>query len=280
MRTLRKGLLALGFSALMYAMPAAAQQKEAKMGWKLGAQAYSFNRFTLAEALDKLDSCGLQYVECFPGQTIGGGIEGKMDFKMDAAKQKEVLNLLKSKKKTLVAFGVVNARSEQEWRQLFDFAKAMGIQSITSEPRPEDLDIVSKLADEYKIKVAIHDHPKPSHYWHPDSVLAAIKGRSKYLGACADIGHWVRSGLDPVECMKMLDGRIYSMHFKDLNEKSRQAHDVIWGTGISNVEGVLKEMKAQKFKGMISAEYEHNWYNSVPEITQSVKNVRAMIEKL
>ncbi|RPD41892.1 sugar phosphate isomerase/epimerase family protein [Chitinophaga barathri] len=280
MRTLRKGLLSLGMAALVYAMPATAQQKEVKLGWKLGAQAYSFNRFTLAEALDKLDSCGLQYVECYPGQKIGGGIEGTMDFKMDAAKQKQVLDLLKSKKKTLVAFGVVSGRSEEDWKQLFEFAKAMGIKIITSEPRVQDLDIVSRLADEYKIKVAIHDHPKPSHYWHPDSVLAAIKGRSKYLGACADIGHWVRSGLDPVECMKMLDGRIYSMHFKDLNEKSPRAHDVIWGTGVSNVEGVLKEMKAQKFQGMISAEYEHNWLNSVPEITESVKNVRAMIEKL
>jgi sugar phosphate isomerase/epimerase len=139
---------------------------------------------------------------------------------------------------------------------------------------------VSRLAGAYKIKVAIHDHPRPSHYWHPDSVANAIKGRSKYLGACADIGHWVRSGLDPVECMKTLKGHIFSMHFKDLNEKSRKAHDVIWGTGISNVEAVLHEMKAQKFKGVISAEYEHNWYNSVPEITQSVKNIRAMIEKL
>lgn len=280
MRTLRKGLLTLGMAALVYAMPAAAQKKEAKLGWKLGAQAYSFNRFTLAEALDKLDSCGLQYVECYPGQTIGGGIEGKMDFKMDAAKQKEVQNLLKSKKKTLVAFGVVSPRSEADWKQLFEFAKAMKIQIITSEPRVEDLDIVSRLADEYKIKVAIHDHPKPSHYWHPDSVTAAMKGRSQYIGACADIGHWVRSGLDPVECMKTLNGRIYSLHFKDMNEKSRQAHDVIWGTGVSNVEAVLQELKAQKFKGLISAEYEHNWFNSVPEITQSVKNVREMIEKL
>lgn len=270
----------MGFAGLLFAMPAMAQKKEAKLGWKLGAQAYSFNRFTLAEALDKLDSCGLKYVECYPGQTIGGGIEGKMDFKMDAAKRAQVLNLLKSKNKTLVAFGVVSPHSEADWEQLFAFAKAMGIQIITSEPRTEDLDIVSRLAGAYKIKVAIHDHPKPSHYWHPDSVANAIKGRSKYLGACADIGHWVRSGLDPVECMKTLRGHIFSMHFKDLNEKSRKAHDVIWGTGISNVEAVLQEMKAQKFKGVISAEYEHNWYNSVPEITQSVKNIRAMIEKL
>jgi sugar phosphate isomerase/epimerase len=280
MISLRKGLLALGMMAITYAMPAAAQQKEAKLGWKFGAQAYSFRLFTLAEALDKMDSCGFQYVECYPGQTIGGGIEGKMDYKMDAAKRAQVLDLLKSKKKTLMAFGVVNGNNEDEWRQIFEFAKAMGIKSITSEPARKDLDIVSKLCDEYKIKLAIHDHPKPSHYWHPDSVLAAIKGRSKYMGACADIGHWVRSGLDPVECIQKLNGHVISLHFKDLNEKSPKAHDVIWTTGVSNMEGVLKELKKQKFQGLFSAEYEHNWQNSVPDLTQSAKNIRAVVEKL
>ncbi|MRG44868.1 TIM barrel protein [Chitinophaga sp. SYP-B3965] len=280
MISLRKGLLALGMMAVMYAMPAAAQQKEAKLGWKFGAQAYSFRLFTLAEALDKMDSCGLQYVECYPGQKIGGGIEGSMDYKMDAAKRAEVLNLLKSKKKTLLAFGVVNGNNPEEWKQIFEFAKAMGIKSITSEPARKDLDIVSNLCDEYKIKLAIHDHPKPSHYWHPDSVLAAIKGRSKYMGACADIGHWVRSGLDPVECIQKLNGHVISLHFKDLNEKSPKAHDVIWTTGVSNMEGVLKELKKQKFQGLFSAEYEYNWTNSVPDLTESAKNIRALIEKL
>ena len=47
---------------------------EDKAGWKLGAQSYTFRLFSLADALKKIDSCGLKYVEAFPGQTIGGGI--------------------------------------------------------------------------------------------------------------------------------------------------------------------------------------------------------------
>ena len=50
------------------------------------------------------------------------------------------------------------------------------------------------------------------------SVLAAIKGRTPLMGACADVGHWMRSGLDPVECLKKLEGHIICLHFKDLNE--------------------------------------------------------------
>lgn len=258
----------------------AQKNPEEKFGWKLGSQAYTFNRFTFLEALDKIDSCGLKYVEGFPGQTIGGDIEGKMDFKMEPAKREQILKKLKEKGIKMVAFGVINANSDEDWEKLFQFAQAMGLDNITSEPKESDLPLLSKLCDKYKINVAIHDHPNPSHYWNPDVVIAAMKGRSSRIGACADIGHWVRSGLDPIECLKKLEGHIKGLHLKDLNEKSKTAHDVPWGTGVSNIQGVLAELKRQNFKGVISAEYEYNWFNSTPEVALSAKNVREMVTKM
>ena len=100
------------------------------------------------------------------------------------------------------------------------------------------------------------------------------------LGACADVGHYVRSGLDPVECLKKLEGRLIALHFKDLNEKSLKAHDVPWGTGISNVKGMLAELKRQKFKGVFCVEYEYNWENSMPEIAECVKFFNASVAAL
>lgn len=258
-----------------------AQTPEEKLGWKLGAQAYTFNRFTFFEAIDKIKECGLRYVEAFPGQTIGGGIEGKMDYHMPAEKRNQILQKLKENDVKLVSYGVVGADNEADWRQLFVFAKAMGAENITSEPKPEFIPLVSKLCDEYKINLAIHNHPEPSRYWNPDVVLEAIKGQSKRMGACADIGHWVRSGLDPVECLKKLEGHVIQLHFKDLNEKNnKKAHDVHWGTGVSNVDGVLAELKRQNFKGLFSVEYEHNWDNNVPDVTASVAYFRKAAQKL
>ncbi len=258
----------------------AQKNPEEKFGWELGSQAYTFNRFTFLEALDKIDSCGLKYVEGFPGQTIGGDIEGKMDFKMEPAKREQILKKLKDKGIKMVAFGVVNANNDEDWEKLFQFAQAMGLENITSEPKESDLPLLSKLCDKYKINIAIHDHPNPSHYWNPDVVIAAMKGQSSRIGACADIGHWVRSGLDPIECLKKLEGHIKGLHLKDLNEKSKSAHDVPWGSGVSNIEGVLAELKRQHFKGVISAEYEYNWLNSAPEVALSAKNVREMVKKM
>jgi len=147
-------------------------------------------------------------------------------------------------------------------------AKVLGVTTITTEPDEAALELIDRLANEYQINIAIHNHPAPSHYWSPDVVLKAIEGRSKRIGACADTGHWVRSGLDPLECLKKLEGRILWSHFKDLKEKKKDSHDVPWGTGVSNAKALLVEMHRQGLKGCIIVEYEHNWENSMPEIAQ------------
>ena len=106
-----------------------------------------------------------------------------------------------------------------------------------------------------------------------------MKDRDARIGACADTGHWVRSGLTPVECCRILKGRIISSHLKDLNEKSPQAHDVPFGTGVSDIPAVLDELKAQGFAGNISLEYEHNWEKSVPEVAQCIGFVRGYVAR-
>lgn len=281
MKRMKNLLLVAGLVAFSTLTSVAQRNPEDKAGWKLGSQSYSFRLFTFAEAIRKIDSCGLKYVEAFPGQTIGGGIEGKMDFKMDGTTRQAVKKLLKDKGLTLVAFGVVNVPNEADWKALFEFAKDMGIQNINTEPKVEQMPYISRLADEYKINVALHNHPKPSHYWHPDSVLAVI-GTSKYVGACADIGHWVRSGLDPVDCLKKLQGHILGMHFKDVKKDSPDGkyHDVVWGNGDCKVDAVIAELKRQRFKGPISVEYEYHWENNGPEIAESVKYFRSTYNKV
>ena len=94
------------------------------------------------------------------------------------------------------------------------------------------------------------------------------------------MGHWVRSGLDPVECLKKLEGRVITLHSKDLNERGPKAHDVPWGTGSSNAKGMLAELQRQNFKGAICVEYEHNWENSAPELAKSAEWFHATCEEL
>jgi len=243
-------------------------------GWRLAVQAYTFNRFTFFEAIDKAAAVGVDWIEAYPGQKLSPEHpDAEMIHTMPAETRQLVQAKLKDAGIHLVNYGVVGLPADEaECRAVFDFAKEMGIETIASEPEEANLPLVDRLAQEYKIQVAIHNHPQPSRYWSPDIVLKALKGRSKWIGADADIGHWMRSGVPPLEGLKKLKGRILALHFKDLNEfGNKEAHDVVWGTGLANVPALLKELHQQKFRGVFSVEYEHNWENSVPEVRQCVE---------
>ena len=241
--------------------------------WRLGSQSYSFNRFTFEEAMAKTKACGMKYIEVFPDQKVGKEFGDTVFKNMTPAQRQKLKQMLKDSGLTLTCYGVITPKGEQEWRKLFDFVKDLGFEDIVSEPPEGDLAMIDKLCNEYKIGVAIHNHPKPSHYWDYETMLKACEGRSKWIGSCSDTGHWMRSGIDPVVAIKAVGkaGRIRSLHFKDLNEMGPNAHDVPWGTGQGKAREVLAELAAEGFEGPFSAEYEYHWDDSVPEIKKSAE---------
>jgi sugar phosphate isomerase/epimerase len=274
-----KTLLALSCLALlanltpMRAADATPRTDAEKLGWTLALHSYSFRVFTIFDAIDKTAALGIQHMS-ISGNVILAGTNSVptltlADKDMLAIKAKMISAGIHW---PFVNIGVVQLPpNEAESRKAFEFARKWEIPILVAEPVPEALDVVEKLCKEYNIKVAIHEHQKPNHYWDPAIVLAAIQGRGPLMGACADVGHWVRSGLDPVECLKKLDGHILAVHFKDLAEKNPNTHDVPWGTGVCNCKGLLEELKRQQFHGAICVEYEYHWETSSPEIAQSVK---------
>ena len=279
------GLTDLGGSRLLAAQPergrttlrtvrlASGAPHAEKLGWRLGCQAYTFKEYTFAEAIEKVVSLGLHCVEMFPGQTLTSrNSDIKTNESMEPGVRQRLKRRLRGLGVKLACYGVCGlSKDEAASRKTFEFAKDMGIETIVSEPSDDAFDTIEKLCEEFSINVALHNHPKPSKYWSPDVVLKACKGRSKRIGACADTGHWMRSELNPIECIKKLEGRIISFHFKDLNKYGRGAHDVPWGTGKADIKGILAEIRRQKFEGVFSIEYEHNWKTSLPEIAESVK---------
>lgn len=287
-------LLTAALSLVAWAS-AAAETPAEQLGWKLAVHSYTFQKFSIFEAIDKTAAIGVKYM------SISGSVnlvdaDGKIAKSSTVVMPEKDVAAIKAHLKekginpVFVNMGVVHpGLDEAASRKIFDGAKRLGIDVLVAEPETHNkmeelgpvMDVVEKLAKEYNIKVAIHNHPGPKNfYWNPDTVLAAVKGRSPLLGACADVGHWVRSGLDPVECLRKLEGRVITLHFKDLNEPGPKAHDVPWGTGISNAKGMLAELKRQHFKGAICVEYEFNWENSAAEIAESVKWFNATCAEL
>ncbi len=252
-------------------------------GFAIGAQAWTFNGFTTSEAIDKTAAAGARVIELYPGQKLSGDGDDKVDQHMSPEAVEKLKKHLAEKNIKVVAFGVTGiSKNEDEARKLFEWAKTMDIAILNTES-VDALDTIEKMVKEYDIKVGFHDHPKrendPNYkLWDPNYVLSIVKDRDKRIGACADTGHWVRSGIRPVDALKILEGRIVSSHLKDLHEFSPGGHDVPYGSGVSEIPAILAELKRQNFNGSLSVEYEYNWGNSLPDVAQCIGFVRAIGE--
>jgi sugar phosphate isomerase/epimerase len=105
-----------------------------------------------------------------------------------------------------------------------------------------------------------------------------VQNRDKRLGACADLGHFARSGIKPVDALKKLEERVISSHLKDIRPAGPRGADVPYGTGESDIAAVLNELKRQNIRGNISVEYESNLNNNVGEVGQCIGFIRGYVE--
>ncbi|HLQ98779.1 MAG TPA: sugar phosphate isomerase/epimerase [Sphingobacterium sp.] len=275
-------LMPLAALLVLCSMQACKAQKlpEKALGWDLSAQAYSFNRYTFEEAVEFTKNAGLKSIEGYFGQRLSKDIDEELSAELSEEGKAFVKDVLSENDVKLLGLGVVGADDEAGWKELFEFASGFGVEFLNIEPDEQFLPLIGELASEYKIRVGIHNHPKPTHYWDPEVVLKAIdKADSPYVGACADIGHWVRSGLDPVESLQKYEGKLFNLHMKDLNEQDPKAHDVHWGEGVSDIKAIIAELKRQTFQGNISAEYEYNWDDNYEDIKISAENFRNMLKQ-
>jgi len=248
-----------------------------KLGWKAAIQCWTYNQQTFFDALDSIQSLGVHFVEMLSYQTVSKDIPQKSGPDMD----NECLEKVKAKlKETGISAAAVWVdpfpKDEAAIRKLFAWAKELGIETITTEPDPYDtvtLALAAKLCKKYKINIAVHNHPKKLNndnykFWDPDFALGVVKPYYPQIGMCIDVGHWYRSGLVSLDCLKKVDGYIIAVHFKDLNINQQ---DVPLGMGVLNASELLVELKRQKFKGVLTLEYESWGSKQHTELVQCVE---------
>jgi sugar phosphate isomerase/epimerase len=249
-------------------------------GFTISVQCWSLKKFSLFEAIEKSAQAGAQAVEIYAGQILS---PAHKDIKVGCDMPAEMVSAMQEHAKkhniAIVNHGVVGVpNNEEQARKLFEFAKTLGLYGITTESIGS-IDLLEKLAKEYDIKVCFHNHPKPTALWNPETILKAIDGRHANLGFCADLGHWASSQLDPLEVIKKIAPRVHAFHMKDRARITGPSHDEIFGKGVVNLTAILDEVRKHGFKGNVTIEYEHNWDNNVPDITECVNYLRAYAKK-
>lgn len=250
-------------------------EAQEKLGWRLGIVAYTFHRYTLFETIEKTDQLGLAYVGGLDFQKVSKDIDKNFNADLSDEELKAIrLKLDDAGVRMLTCFYSVIPGDEEGCRKVFEFARKMGIKTLISEPPLEALDTIERFCDEYDIQLAIHNHDEKAspHYWSPEAVMKVCEGRGPRIGVCADMGYWMRSGVDPVAAVRTIGDRLFEVQMHDLNELSSQGHDVPWGTGVGRIREYLEEVHRHGVKPtMFGLEYSYNWYESMPEVEQSAR---------
>jgi len=257
------GLAACG--SLLRQTPATAA---AARPFELGIQLYSLRGYPVAEALKHAKELGFEAVEFYPGMfPIAASAEQIADIK------KQVADLgLRISAHGVNGFGKDAAAN----RKVFEFAKAVGVGILGCDPTPEAFASLDELVREFDIRVAIHNHGPKHRYNKVVDVLRAIEGHDERIGACADLGHFIRSGENPVEVIRLLKGRLYGIHLKDFAEMQDKTKGVILGRGHIDVPAVFAALEQARFPadGALSIEYEENPRDPLAEIRQCIEAAR------
>jgi len=245
-----------------------------RLGWRLGIEAYTFNKYTLFEAIERTAQLGLPFMGGLNVQKVSKEIPENFDDQLTDDELKQIRLKLDSAGVRMLTYYVHQIPGDETGcHKVFEFGRKIGIETFMSEPAPEALDTIEKFCDEYGINVAIHNHgPKLSpKYWRPEAVLEVCRGRSKRLGACGDLGYWMRSGIDPIKAVNILKDRLITVQMHDLNEITAEGHDVPWGTGAGKTQKFIEEIHRLGIKPtMFGLEYSYNWFESMPDIAQCI----------
>ena len=249
-------------------------ETQEKLGWRLGIEAYTFHKYTLFEAIDKTAQLGLPYMGGLSFQKVSKEIPKNFDPQLTDDELKQIRLKLDSAGVRLLTYYFHQIPGDPAGcREVFEFGRKIGIETFMSEPAPEALDTIEKFCDEYDINVAIHNHDRKASpiYWHPEGILKVCQDRSKRIGACGDLGYWMRSGIDPIKAINILKDRLITVQMHDLHELSPEGHDVPWGTGAGKTEQFIREIHRLGIKPtMFGLEYSYDWLDSIPEITQCI----------
>lgn len=257
------GVAAVGMAAAGWAsrgLTALAASKASQL--KLGLQIYSFRELPVDAALKHAQEIGFEQIEFFGGM---------LPINSTAEQIKVMRDKVSKLGMTISAHGVNPFTADAAAnRKTFEFAKAVGIRCITADPSPDSFANLDELVKEFDIRVAIHNHGPAHRYNKALDVLHAIEKHDERIGACADLGHYIRSGEKATEVIRLLKGRLYGIHLKDFATMTKDAEGVILGKGHLDVAAVFAALLDVNFPadGALSLEYEMNPKNPVADVKE------------
>jgi inosose dehydratase len=239
-------------------------------GLKLGMASYTFRKFSLDQAIAMSKEAGAVSISLK---------DFHLPYKSTPAERQEARSKVVDAGLVLESGGVIYMKNnEAEIRSLFEYAKDAGMPTIVCSPDPDALDTVEKMAKEYNLRIAIHNHgPGDKKYPSPLDVMRLVKDRDERMGLCIDVGHTVRIGEDPVEIIHQCAKRLYDFHIKDETGATAKGKPIAVGLGVIDIVGVLKALTDVKYAFNIGLEYEDKENDPMPGVIESFGYMRGVL---
>lgn len=242
-------------------------------GLKVGIASYSLRKFSLEQAIAMTKQAGVKYLTL---KDMHLPLKTTRDERQAARKKIEAAGLV------VMGGGVIYMNNkEDEIRQAFEYARDAGMPTIVCSPDPAALDTVEKLAKEFDIRIAIHNHgPGDKRYPSPLDVFQAVRDRDVHMGLCMDLGHTVRIGEDPLAALQTCGSRLYDLHIKDVTQATPKGECTEMGKGVIDLVAVLRALLKLKFAYHVALEYEINGDAPLPGIIESFAYLRGVLAAL
>ncbi|HLH54193.1 MAG TPA: sugar phosphate isomerase/epimerase [Verrucomicrobiae bacterium] len=239
-------------------------------GLKIGVASYTFRKFSLDQAIQMSKQAGAGYISLK---------DVHLPYKSTPAERKEAREKVEKAGLVLISGGVIYMKNdEQEIRGFFDYARDAGMPTIVCSPDVDALDTVEKMAREYRIRIAIHNHgPGDKKYPSPLDVMKLVSNRDELMGLCMDVGHTVRLGEDPVQVIGECATRLYDFHIKDETEAAPKGKPVEVGLGVIDIVGVLKALVEHRYQYHVGLEYEAKENDPLPGVLESFSYMRGVL---
>lgn len=238
-------------------------------GFELGLASYTFREFGLDATLAAARRVGLLRITL-----------KDMHLPLTSAPEEIRATVGQVRALGLVPYGcgVVYMTSEAEVDRAFAYAQAGGMEIIIGVPEHALLDRAEQKVRETGLRLAIHNHgPGDLRYPTPGSILERIARRDPRIGACFDVGHCLRSGLDPAEETLRLGPRILDVHMKDVSAAAAEGGTVEIGRGVIDVPRLLRALADIGYRGTLAFEHEKDGKDPLPGLAESVGYVRGVM---
>lgn len=240
---------------------------------EIGVQSYCYREFhDLHDLAAAVKETGLRKIELCASH---------IDF-ADRSRHLPVIEALTADGIKISSTGVNRIPADEEKaRPFFDFLRAAGVKQMSVffpiDQFPDCLRTAEKLAEEYDVRLAIHNHGGACWLGSVEALRHVIRHGSPRIGLMLDTAWAMHTGTPVRRYIDEFRDRLFGVHFKDFSfSRSGQWKDEPLGEGNLDLVDLKAALDDVGFDGEPFLEFEGDASDPVPALKKCVETLRGV----